>query len=167
MNDRFVLFDLDNTLVDSHHLKSLRDARRWSAVYARIDTLTLFDGINDVWATLRADGVFLGVVTHSPRTYATRVLEHVGLMPDELIAYHDLSGRRKPSPHGYELCSKGRAPTSGVAVGDEEHDLSAADAFGCKAAFAGWARNATLNEDRCRRRGWLYLRQPCELLTLE
>ena len=29
MKSQFIVFDLDNTLVDSLHLKSLRDARRW------------------------------------------------------------------------------------------------------------------------------------------
>jgi FMN phosphatase YigB (HAD superfamily) len=52
--NRFVLFDLDNTLVDSLHLKPLRDARRWPSVYAQIKTVTLFHGIVEMWTKLRA-----------------------------------------------------------------------------------------------------------------
>src|SRR5687767_10682079 len=75
----FVLFDLDNTLVDSLPLKSLRDQRRWSEVYARLHTVKLFDGVEKLWTQLKAQNIFLGIVTHSPRPYATRVLNHVGL----------------------------------------------------------------------------------------
>lgn len=160
----FVLFDLDNTLVDSLHLKPLRDARSWPQVYAKVSTIRLFNGIAEVWAELRTRKAHVGIVTHSPRPYATRVIEHVGLHPDALIAYHDLQGRKKPSPFGYEQCAKGLPATCGVAVGDEEADLRAADAFGCRAAFAGWARSAGLSEDGCRERGWLFLRTPDELL---
>ena len=135
--NRFVLFDLDNTLVDSLHLKPLRDARRWSEVYARISSVGLFGGIADAWRILQGRGVYLGVVTHSPRSYAARVLKHVGLNPDSLVAYHDLKGRQKPSPYGYEQCCNGREARLGVAVGDERADMIAADSFGCQAFFAG------------------------------
>lgn len=135
--NRFLLFDLDNTLVDSHFLKPLRDARRWPAVYERIEAVSAFPGIDDVWHALRERGAYLGVVTHSPRPYASRVLDHVGLVPDKLVAYHDLQRRLKPSPYGYELCCTGCRARVGVAVGDERGDLLAADAFGCQGVYAG------------------------------
>ena len=164
---RFVLFDLDNTLVDSLHLKPLRDARHWSSVYAQVSTVSAFDGIDDLWNELRMDnGLHLGIVTHSPRPYATRVLEHVGLVPDELVAYHDLRRQMKPSPFGYELCCKGQDAGLGVAVGDELADLLAADAFGCPAALAGWARTPQISKAECERRGWIFLATPADLLTL-
>jgi phosphoglycolate phosphatase-like HAD superfamily hydrolase len=162
----FVLFDLDNTLVDSLHLKALRDRRSWPAVYAQVPTIKLFDGIAEAWAELRERDVHLGVVTHSPRPYTTKVLAHVGLEPDALVAYHDLRGKKKPSPFGYQQCAAGMDAACGVAVGDEENDLRAADAFGCRAAYAGWARNPVLSEDDCAQRGWLFLRTPGELIAV-
>ena len=45
---RFFLFDLDNTLVDSLHLKPLRDARRWRDVYDRIEGVSTFAGVGEV-----------------------------------------------------------------------------------------------------------------------
>lgn len=161
----FVLFDLDNTLVDSLHLKTLRDQRSWPTVYARIPTVRLFDGIADVWEELEGRKTHLGVVTHSPRTYASKVLAHVALTPAALIAYHDLQGRKKPSPFGYQQCAAGHDAACGVAVGDEVNDLRAADAFGCRAAFAGWARDPVLTEAECAKNGWLYLRTPHDLIA--
>jgi phosphoglycolate phosphatase-like HAD superfamily hydrolase len=162
----FVLFDLDNTLVDSLHLKKLRDRRSWPAVYAQIPTVHLFDGVAELWEELRGRSVHLGVVTHSPRPYAERMLKHVGLALDALIAYHDLNGKKKPSPFGYQQCATGLNAACGVAVGDEENDLSAADAFGCRAAFAGWVRRPGLTEADCTRRGWIFLGTPEELLDV-
>jgi len=133
----FVLFDLDNTLVDSTHLKSLRNARTWREVYRRIESIELFDGVLNMWKALQQHGVHLGVVTHSPRPYAERVLRHVALAPDVLVGYHDLHGNRKPSPYGYQRCCDGRPSDGGAAVGDERNDLLAADAFGCAGIVTG------------------------------
>ena len=160
----FVIFDLDNTLVDSLHLKSLRDARRWAEVYRAVPEVRAFAGIRDAWRALRQRGVYLAVVTHSPRPYASRVLEYVGLVPDTLVAYHDLRGRRKPSPYGYQLSVTGHAPQCGIAVGDEVSDLRAADAFGCRGVFAGWAPTAALTAEECQDAGWTYASHPRDLL---
>jgi len=163
---KFVLFDLDNTLVDSLHLKPLRDQRRWVDIYPRIDTVRPFDGVPEVWTQLRRRKLHLAVVTHSPRTYAKRTLAQVGLAPDIIVAYHDLDGRRKPLPYGYELGCEGRLSRCGVAVGDEPSDLVAADAFGCGGVFAGWSRDPVLSPDDCERAGWIYASRPNELLSL-
>lgn len=156
----FVLFDLDNTLVDSLHLKSLRDKRDWPSVYRQIPTISLFEGINAMWNDLRVLEVFIGVVTHSPEPYARRVLDHVGLEPDKLIAYHHLNRRLKPSPFGYRLCARGYSPSDGIAIGDETRDLTAADAFGCRAVFAGWSRNLALNQAECESSEWIFAPNP-------
>jgi phosphoglycolate phosphatase-like HAD superfamily hydrolase len=162
----FVFFDLDNTLVDSLHLKPLRNQRRWADVYRRIQTVAVFDGIPEVWRQLRTRSVHLGIVTHSPGTYARRMLAHAGLEPDALVAYHDLNGKRKPSAYGYELGSAGRLSRRGIAIGDERNDLLAANAFGCIGVFAGWSRNPVLTADDCEREGWIYAAHPEELLAL-
>lgn len=163
---KFVLFDLDNTLIDSLHLKPLRDRRRWADVYLKIESVRLFDGVPELWTQLRRRKLHLAVVTHSPGTYAKRTLAHVGLSPDTIVAYHDLDGKWKPSPYGYELACEGRPSRCGIALGDERNDLLAADAFGCIGVFAGWSRNPTLTPDDCERAGWVYVSRPNDLLPL-
>jgi phosphoglycolate phosphatase-like HAD superfamily hydrolase len=161
---KFVVFDLDNTLVDSLHLKPLRDRRQWANVYSSIQTVEPFEGITELWTRLRDRGLHLAVVTHSPGSYARRTLAQVALAPDTIVAYHDLAGKRKPLPYGYELGCKGLLARNGVAVGDEPNDLLAADAFGCVGVFAGWSRNPTLTEADCERAGWIYAPKPSALL---
>ena len=162
----FVLFDLDNTLVDSLHLKPLRDARRWPDVYKQIETIELFTGVKDVWDALSESRVYLGVVTHSPKPYAQKVLAHVGLTVAGLVCYHDLDGKKKPSPFGYKKCCSDREANRGAAVGDERSDLLAADSFGCRGVFAGWSKNPILTEADCRQAGWAFARTPNEMLKL-
>jgi len=162
---RFVIFDLDNTLVDSNHIKPIRDRRQWTEVYSLVPTLKLFPGIRAVWKALQVMHFHLAVVTHSPRTYAERVLRHLHLDDlDCLIAYHDLA-HRKPSPDGYhKACVKLERGVEGLVVGDEPADLYAADAFGCDGYFAGWSRNPRLTRAECEKAGWYYVDSPKTLL---
>lgn len=163
---KFVLFDLDNTLVDSLHLKALRDKRRWTEVYAKITTIRPFHGIPELWEELRSLKVNLAVITHSQGKYARQTLAQVGLSPDTLVAYHDLDGKLKPSAYGYELGCKGRSSQHGIAVGDDANDLRAADAFGCVGVFAGWSRQPALTRVDCESEGWIYASRPNEVLPL-
>jgi phosphoglycolate phosphatase-like HAD superfamily hydrolase len=162
----FVLFDLDNTLVDSLHVKPLRDARRWPEVYPRIATFKSFEGIAEVWSQLRERGLHLAVVTHSPRNYAEKVLVQIQLSPDILVAYHDLERKLKPLPFGYRLGAAGRPSGQGIAVGDERNDLLAADAFGCIGVFAGWSRDPALLPTDCEPASWTYASRPSDLIPL-
>lgn len=162
---KFAIFDLDNTLVDSNHLREARDRRKWrEEVYPRIGALVSFPEIPEMWAMLRRSGIYLAVVTHSPRPYATRVLEHLGLEPNTLVAYHDLQGQKKPSPVGYSRAIAGVLAEGGVgcAVGDEEADLTAAERLPCLPVVAGWARDG-LSQSVSLERGWRYLPSPLHL----
>jgi HAD superfamily hydrolase (TIGR01549 family) len=162
-----VIFDLDNTLVDSIGLKPLRDRREWAEVYRMIADIRPFMGMSHLWMQLRKMGCKLAVVTHSPRSYAEKVLCHVDMTPDCLIAYHDLKGHLKPSPEGYRrVCDAFDAMRICVAVGDEVADLKAADAFSCRGAFAGWCRNPLLTKEQCMEAGWRYLEKPSDLFSL-
>jgi phosphoglycolate phosphatase-like HAD superfamily hydrolase len=163
---RLLIIDLDNTIVDSLHLKPLRDARRWPAIYPKIPTLQAFHGITDALKSLRLRNVRIAVVTHSPRPYAEKVLAHLRVPFDTLICYHDLNRKLKPHPYGYQLACAGTPLDCVLAVGDEARDLQAADALGCKAALAGWTREPQCTKDHCIQRKWQYLTDPSELLDL-
>jgi len=43
-----VIFDLDQTLVDSKHLKKLRDSRQWSEVFKNIDSIKPYPLIDEI-----------------------------------------------------------------------------------------------------------------------
>lgn len=41
-----IIFDLDQTLVDSKHIKHPRRSHKWFIVYQKVPTILAYDGIN-------------------------------------------------------------------------------------------------------------------------
>lgn len=96
-----VLFDFDQTLVNSRHLSWLRDHGSWDAVSGQIGTLQLYPGVREAWDYLLAEQIKIGIVSNSPRdTYLIPACAHLGLVPDVIIGFHDVT-RRKPNPEPY------------------------------------------------------------------
>lgn len=73
-----LIFDLDQTLVDSQHIEHLRSLRDWPAVYKEIPTIEAYDGINDLFSIARDHHIRLAIVSSSPRPYVERVIGHLG-----------------------------------------------------------------------------------------
>ena len=73
-----VILDLDQTLVDSSHVASLRRSRKWPEVYQVIPSILPYDGINEILSDLTGEGIRLAIVTSSPRPYCERVIKHNG-----------------------------------------------------------------------------------------
>ncbi len=134
-----VIFDLDQTLIDSRTCQPLRKARKWPEVYKVISGLAPYGGIDDVMQWLMERNVPIGVVTSSPRPYCTRVLAHIGWKVPVVVAYHD-TARHKPHPdpilRAIELGAV--APADAVHVGDSADDTISARAAGVLAIGAAW-----------------------------
>ena len=62
-----IIFDLDQTLVDSRHIEHLRRSRQWSIVYQKIPTILAYDGINEVLSVTRDNGIKLQELGDNPR----------------------------------------------------------------------------------------------------
>jgi len=71
---RAVIFDLDDTLLDSSALRAGREAGDWRAVLARLGEVREFDvaagepRVADLPRLARTKGLAIGVLTHSPRS---------------------------------------------------------------------------------------------------
>jgi len=128
-----ILFDLDDTLVQTAQLKALRDRRAWPEVYKALGQSLVADGTVELIAAARELGE-VGVVTMAPRPYAERVLAHHGLDLQVIVAYHDVQ-RRKPHPEPILTAARllGVPLDHTVYIGDEPRDLVSAHEAG---AFA-------------------------------
>ncbi|MCY1703940.1 HAD-IA family hydrolase [Deinococcus sp. SL84] len=136
-----VLFDLDDTLVDSGHLESFRLNRDRQGLEGALPDLKAPPNMHEQLRRL-GQSLPLGVVTTAPRWYAERLLTH--LYPDirwqALVTYGDVQ-RRKPDPQGLLMAVEqlGLAPSSEIAyVGDQETDLEAARRAGLLPVQARW-----------------------------
>jgi HAD superfamily hydrolase (TIGR01509 family) len=136
-----VIFDLDQTLIDSRTAAPYRLRRMWQQVYQMIDKLRPYDGIPEMLSMLKSKGVVMAIVTTTPRPYCQRVLSRWGLSSyfADIVAYHDTQ-RHKPDPDPILLSLKrlNLRPSSVVAVGDTPDDIRSARAARVGSVGALW-----------------------------
>jgi HAD superfamily hydrolase (TIGR01509 family) len=134
-----VIFDLDQTLIDSRVTEALRRSRRWPEVYRLIPKYRLYDGIYALLAELQANAISTAIVTSSPRTYCEAVIRHWKLPVQTVVAYHD-TRRHKPFPDPIlRALELGKVSANdAIHIGDTIADTEAAAAAGVYSVGALW-----------------------------
>jgi phosphoglycolate phosphatase len=102
---------------------------------------TLFDGIPEVLADLRAADVRLAVATSKAEPTARRILEHFGIAEHfEVIAGATLDGSRaaKADVMAHALAQLEPLPERVIMVGDRAHDVDGAAEHGIATVVVGW-----------------------------
>lgn len=136
---RGAIFDLDQTIVDSHVLDPLRRRRQWQQVYAQIGRSRLYEGIPELLGALREASVMIAVVTSTPRTYASRLLSHFGLAVDGLVAFHDTTEHKpNPAPILVALERLNVEAHEAISIGDDPKDILASRSAGVRSVAALW-----------------------------
>lgn len=148
MTSSAVIFDLDDTLLDTSMLLAARDRRDWAEVYARIGEALPFDVPDDVPVVrlpkaAKDRGYAVGVYTHSPEKYAVELLRVHGIRPDALVTGSD-GYTPKPAPNGLIAIARqlGIEPGRCAYVGDSVADFGAAAAAGMRSVGVDWARRS-------------------------
>jgi HAD superfamily hydrolase (TIGR01509 family) len=133
------VLDLDETLVDTSELRSLRAQRKWNQAVQRVSTTRLYPGMAELLEQLNNLAIPWCVVTTSVSFYANAVLAHHGLVPGARVAYHD--ARPKPHPEGVlrALSQLQAEPHNAIGIGDAATDCGAYSAAGIRAIGAGWS----------------------------
>jgi HAD superfamily hydrolase (TIGR01509 family) len=92
----------------------------------------LMPGLLDLLATLRDRGVKTAIVSSSPRSWITMVVERFGLDVDALVSTEDVNGPGKPAPAVYEYAAEtlGVDPAACLAVEDSPNGVRAATRAG-------------------------------------
>lgn len=114
-------------------------ARGWS-------NNTLFDGIDDLLADLRAAGIRLAVATSKNEQTARRIIEHFGIDEHfEVIAGASADGARsaKADVVAHALAQLGPLPDRVLMVGDRSHDVEGAAAHGIDTVVVEWGYGAS------------------------
>jgi HAD superfamily hydrolase (TIGR01549 family) len=138
---RGIIFDLDQTLVDSSVALELRRQRRWNEVYSLIPSFTVYDGLRDLLSRLYHGGIKLAVVTSSPAAYCNRVLKEHYLDFPIRVCYHDTK-HHKPHPEPMHCAVKhmGLKPQEVISIGDEAKDILSARVAGLLPVAACWGK---------------------------
>jgi HAD superfamily hydrolase (TIGR01662 family) len=134
-----LIFDLDNTLIDTNNLRKFRESRDWQSCYQNLHTTSIICKSDILEENLTKWNCKLGIVTNSPRFYAEKILKHHCFVYDALVAYHDCK-RRKPFPEPMLMCANylGILPKEVISIGDHVNDVIAANRAGMISIGVSW-----------------------------
>jgi HAD superfamily hydrolase (TIGR01549 family) len=141
------IFDLDDTLLDTSELAQARQQAEWSIVKARLDRVRNFASegtrIEEVPARLKAQGLKIGILTHSPGWYASALLDRFKIRADAIVTGSD-GYPPKPDPTSLKAIANelGVAIGNCVYVGDLDTDAAAAAAAGAISIGVTWSKTA-------------------------
>lgn len=121
-----IIFDFDQTLVDTSSVEHLRVARNWKSVMAQASTLPVYEGIHDLIHKLHNAGQTIAIVTKSPDMVPNAFIKAHSWPIDIVVGYHHVKNR-KPDPEGLLLAMSkaGASPQETYHVGDQPHDTIA------------------------------------------
>lgn len=136
---RAVVFDLDQTMIDSSAAASLRTAREWAKVYPMIPRLPAYPGIAEILKWLDDSEIPVGIATSSPEPYCKKVVSHHRWNIAATSCYH-CTAQRKPHPAPIQKVAErlGVDPAHVVSIGDDPRDIQASFAAGSLAVAACW-----------------------------
>lgn len=139
-----IIFDLDQTMINSLDAEALRKSRNWTEVYKMIPSLIPFNGIDKVLDIISEKDIPYAIVTSSPRPYCMRIMSHWNWKTPSVVCYHDTS-RRKPHPDPILLAIEKMNVSSEyvISIGDDPRDIQASKAAGIKSAGALWGISNT------------------------
>lgn len=134
-----VIFDFDQTLVDTSPVEALRAARRWREVMAAAPRLIVYDGVSGMLRALKERGQTLAIVTKSPDMVPKVFIREHRWPMDIVVGYHQVK-RRKPDPEGLLLAMQqgGATPAETFHVGDQPEDTEASRAAKVVALGSAW-----------------------------
>lgn len=134
-----IIFDFDQTLVDTSAVEHLRAARNWKAVMAQASKLPVYEGITELLQDLHESGQTIAIVTKSPDMVPKAFIKAHGWPIDIVIGYHHVKNR-KPHPEGLLLAMSkaGAAPEDTYHVGDQPQDTEASRGADVEALGSAW-----------------------------
>jgi len=134
-----IIFDLDQTLIDSQCVENYRNNGKWEKVYNNINEIKTYDGINELINIIYENKTPISIVTSSPESYSKRIVLLNKWPIKNIVSYHD-TNKHKPFPDPILLAINNESiKTKQIYyIGDHENDIIAAKAAGVKSIAATW-----------------------------
>lgn len=162
---KYVIFDLDLTLVDTTPAEIYRSKRDWSGAYSVLPQCTLYDGLQRVFDIIRTNGIKTCIVSTSPRTYVEKVIKQFNIPVDYIVAYHDAKPiKPHPAPMLKALDLLQCKASEAISFGDRVIDISSSNAAGIESVACFWG---TKEKAELLKSGYTHaIITPGEILTL-
>lgn len=134
-----IIFDLDQTLVNSSIAESYRKNRDWQKVYSSIPLFKLYDGFHDAFSFIKDRKIKVCIVSNSPRPYIQKVINHFSIPCDDIVGYHDVK-KRKPDPEAMNkaLANLNLDKKDVISFGDQVNDIIASNLAGIESVACLW-----------------------------
>ena len=139
-----VIFDLDQTLVNSSILEEYRSKRDWQYTYNNLHLTNLFDGIQEMLNYVTENNVKIAIVTNSPKPYAERLLKHHSIKYDTLIHYHSVTKRKPHSePMIKAITELALNCEEVISLGDHDNDIISSIDSGISSVLCTWGTDGS------------------------
>ncbi|MGZ4089666.1 MAG: HAD family hydrolase [Bacteroidia bacterium] len=134
-----VIFDLDQTIIDSQLALHYRNSGNWKTTYSLIPQFQVYEGIITLIEKLNVANIPLCIVTSSPSKYCNEVLNHHGIKIANKVCYHDTRLRKPyPDPMNKAISLLAVHPTSVISIGDDPKDIISSKSAGIYSVAATW-----------------------------
>lgn len=134
-----LIFDLDQTLIDSSIADQPRKLRQWQRVYSLIPSFYMYDSILEVIQSIRLKHIPFAIVTSSPESYCVKVLSNFKIQCEYRVCYHD-TRFKKPHPEPILLAARKLdcEIKSIYSFGDRDIDIKASNDAGVNSVACLW-----------------------------
>jgi phosphoglycolate phosphatase len=134
-----VIFDLDQTLVDSRISSNHRKSRDWQTVYSLIPKFKIYDGFFDVFKYFRENNIQVAIVTTSPAVYAQKVLNYFKIPNHQLVDYFKVKPiKPHPAPMLMAADLLRTHPSDIISFGDRKIDIESSNSAGIQSVACVW-----------------------------
>ena len=140
-----LIFDLDQTIIDSSIAEPYRKVRDWPTVYSVINRFVLYPGVIDALRNFKNSGLRICIVTSSPSSYCNKVLKYWDIPSDHMVCYHDTKNKKPhPEPINRALSLLRIPAEKAISFGDCDIDIIASNNANVRSVACTWgASNIT------------------------
>lgn len=162
---KFIIFDLDLTLVNTTLAEPYRNKRDWNGAYSVLPQCSVYEGLEQVFNVIRKYNIKTCIVSTSPRTYVEKVVKHFNIPVEKIVAYHDAKPiKPHPAPMLKALELLGCSAKDTISFGDRVIDIQSSNAAGIESVACFWG---TKEKSNLLHSGYSHaIVHPNEILTL-
>ena len=134
-----IIFDLDQTLLDTSIAEQYRRARNWRKVYDLIPAFKPYENLIEIVGDQVDKGLSASIVTNSPESYCRKIVNYWAIPVSNMVCYHD-TRRHKPEPEPFRLALERMKVEKNCAIsfGDKNEDIMASNSAGIDSVFCSW-----------------------------
>ena len=160
-----VIFDLDQTIIDTSCAELDRKNRNWQIVYSKIPHFRIYDQVKEVINWILEQNFQICIVTKSPSNYCEKILKDWDININLKVCYHDVVNQ-KPSSEPIEkaLNLMNLSANEVISLGDQKNDIIASNSANVLSVACLWG---ALNLDELKKSNPNFIiNEPVEIIDI-